>query len=49
MKSSHILEDGPLDVAAVSDGRLVLITHIRFKRRSGRAEVVLPYGAKLRP
>jgi len=32
MKDSHILHAGPLDEAAASDGRLVLITPIRFKR-----------------
>ena len=49
MKDSHILQAGPLDVAAASDGRLVLITPIRFKRSSGRAQVTLPSGAKPRP
>ena len=49
MKDSHILQAGPLDVAAASDGRLVLITPIRFKRSSGRAQVTLPDGAKPRP
>ena len=46
MKASQILQAGPLDVAAASDGRLVLITPIRFKRSSGRAQVTLPSGAK---
>ncbi len=32
MKDSQILQAGPLDVTAASDGRLVLITPIRFKR-----------------
>ena len=49
MKDSQILQAGPLDVAAASDGRLVLITPIRFKRNSGRAQVTLPGGAKPRP
>ena len=49
MKDSQILQAGPLDVAAASDGRLVLLTPIRFKRSSGRAQVTLPDGAKPRP
>ncbi len=49
MNDKRMLQEGPLDVAAASDGRLVLLTPIRFKRSSGRAQVVLPDGATPRP
>jgi hypothetical protein len=50
MKDIRMLQEGPLDVATASDGRLVLITPILFKRSSGRAQMALPDGAaKQRP
>jgi hypothetical protein len=49
MKDIRMLQEGPLDVAAASDGRLVLLTPIRFKRSSGRAHDAAATGARARP